>query len=479
MIVDEMLQAFEGRVDIAMPPAWDDSYSQLLKSSDASLREKADQIAIIFGDKRLLPRMREILSSPKEPLAARTRALEVLLRGRDRLAAPALIIALEQPELRNQAIRALANYDNPKTPSTLLTRYSEFDVAARRDVISTLTSRPKYARALLDAIENKIVTSRDVHAYHVRQLRSFDDPFIEKRIQEVWGTLRESPADKRAKISQYKEQLSKKELARADLSNGRIVFNKTCASCHKLFGEGYDIGPDITGSNRANLDYILENAVDPSSIVSNDYQMTSFALADGRVVTGKIQNETESAFTVRTVNDELLIPKADVEDRTQSALSLMPEGQLDQLSKNEVRDLIAYLASPSQVSLPRIALPIDPSTGKVTGAFEGETLKVVGKSDGTARGQDMNGFKPYRWSGKNQLWWTGQKAESQLDLEVSAQERGEFTVEVVLSLAATRLRYRSVLLERQAAGWADRLFHSQRGRQHGRGPTRNNHGGGR
>ena len=93
LIADEMLQAFEGRVGIPMPPAWDASYTQLLESNDAKLRDKADRIAIIFGDNRLLPRMRDVLSDPEEPIAVRKQALEVLLRGRDEEAAPSLIAA--------------------------------------------------------------------------------------------------------------------------------------------------------------------------------------------------------------------------------------------------------------------------------------------------------------------------------------------------------------------------------------------------
>lgn len=435
MIVEEMLNAFEGRVDIAMPRSWQASYTHLLRSDDASLRAQADRIAIIFGDKRLLPRMREILASSSESVASRKQALQVLLRGRDELAAPALIAALDQPDLRGDAIRGLASYSDPNTPRELIQRYDQFNEADRRDAISTLTARPEYALALLDAIEGEAIPRKDVHAYHVRQLRSFQDAGIVDRIQEVWGSIRESSADKKAKIAQYKSRLTEDILANADLSHGRVVFNKTCAACHKLFGQGYDIGPDITGSNRANLDYILENAIDPSSVVSKEYRMSTLVLADGRVVTGLVQNETDSAYTVRTVNDVLLVAKADVDDISQSELSLMPEGQLDQLAADDVRDLIAYLASPSQVPLPRVELKLDPETGKVAGAIEGESLKVTSKTDGDARSQDMAGFTGGRWSGNAQLWWTGQKEGSQLDLQIDTHQSGSHVIELALTKA--------------------------------------------
>ena len=435
LILDEILESFEGRVNIPMPVSWGVAYTHLLKSDDESQRAKADRIAIILGDKRLLPRMRTVLADNNATLAARQQALQVLVRARDSEAAPAFLAVLDEPSLRGEAIRALAAYDNPTTAAELLRRYKAFDLKSRRDTISTLTSRPGYALALLDAIDDKSVPRGDVHAYHVRQIMTFKQPELLERLQSVWGTVRDSSADNNLKIEQYKKRLTPDQLAKADRSNGRAVFNKTCAACHKLFGEGHNIGPDITGSNRANLDYILENAIDPSAVVSKDYKMSTLVLADGRVVTGLIEEETDSAFTVRTVNDVLLIAKSDVEDRSLTELSLMPSGQLDQLKDDEVRDLIAYLASPSQVPLPRIAAPIDESTGKVPGAIEGESVKVLSKTDGNVSSQGMANFKADRWSGNSQLWWTGQKVGSQLEMEVSVDQEGLFDVEVVLTRA--------------------------------------------
>ena len=75
-------------------------------------------------------------------------------------------------------------------------------------------------------------------------------------------------------------------LKSADLNAGKAIFTKNCASCHKLNGEGNDVGPDLTGSQRANLDYVLENVLDPSAVVPGEYKMTAFYLNDGRVITG-------------------------------------------------------------------------------------------------------------------------------------------------------------------------------------------------
>jgi putative heme-binding domain-containing protein len=80
--------------------------------------------------------------------------------------------------------------------------------------------------------------------------------------------------------------------------------------------------------------------------------MTTFTLLDGRVITGIVRKETPQAVTVRTVNEEVTVPVADIEARKPTALSVMPDGLFDVLKDEEVRDLVAYLASPRQVPLP-------------------------------------------------------------------------------------------------------------------------------
>jgi putative heme-binding domain-containing protein len=145
-------------------------------------------------------------------------------------------------------------------------------------------------------------------------------------------------------MKKYKELLTPEYLKAADFSRGHALYTKTCASCHVLFSEGGKVGPELTGSQRANLEYVLENVLDPSGVVPRDYQVTLIELKDGRVVTGIIKQETDKVVTVQTQNEVLLIPRAEIEERRQSPLSMMPEGLFASLKDDEVRDLVAYLA---------------------------------------------------------------------------------------------------------------------------------------
>ena len=95
----------------------------------------------------------------------------------------------------------------------------------------------------------------------------------------------------------------------------------------------------------------MENVIDPNAIVPREYQMTNFTLADGRVVAGIILRETADGVVVRTTNENVTIAKGDIDNRKATSQSLMPEGLLDKLKPEEVRDLIAYLGAKEQVPL--------------------------------------------------------------------------------------------------------------------------------
>ena len=134
------------------------------------------------------------------------------------------------------------------------------------------------------------------------------------------------------------------------MERGRHLFTKQCSSCHQLFGEGGSIGPDITGAQRSNLDYMLENIIDPSATVAKDYQMEVVETEDGRVITGLIESASAETISIQTVNERLVFPLSDVASRKKSDVSIMPQGLLEPLNENEIRDLMGYLQRPRHAS---------------------------------------------------------------------------------------------------------------------------------
>ena len=92
------------------------------------------------------------------------------------------------------------------------------------------------------------------------------------------------------------------------------------------------MGPELTGSDRANPDYILENVLDPSAAVAREYTVTNVATTDGRLVSGIIREQNDRSMTIQTANERIVLPREDIEDVKPSGVSMMPEGQLEQLS---------------------------------------------------------------------------------------------------------------------------------------------------
>ncbi|HUG19297.1 MAG TPA: c-type cytochrome, partial [Planctomycetaceae bacterium] len=150
----------------------------------------------------------------------------------------------------------------------------------------------------------------------------------------------------------YKQKLTPETLAKADLVAGRELFKKTCANCHRLFGEGEKIAPDLTGSNRDNLDYLLINMIDPSAEVPQTFKVSVVVMQDGRVLTGVLGRDDGQTVDLQTAQEKLTLRKAEIEETKTSPLSLMPDGQFEKLTDEQVRDLVGYLQARHPPSSP-------------------------------------------------------------------------------------------------------------------------------
>ncbi len=350
-ILDGILRGLEGIRSIPMPPNWGRAFALLHSSSNKDLRQSTMELALIFDDPNAIESLKQQVESKELPASARERALEALIAKRARVTPDLLLALLRDNSLRRPSIRGLAEFDHPETAAKLLALYTSSDSGTQQDVLQTLASRPRWAHALLDAMESNMIARRDVSAFTARQLQSLDDPRVEKRLVSIWGELRSTPDEIAQKLTNLKKQLTASAIKKADLGKGRTVFQKSCSSCHRLFDAGGTIGPDITGSQRTNIDYLLENMLDPSASVAKDFQMELLLLAGGRTVSGLVVDESDNALTIQTVNERLVVPKTEIEARKLSKVSLMPDGLLNSLSKEDIVALVAYLANPRQVSL--------------------------------------------------------------------------------------------------------------------------------
>jgi putative membrane-bound dehydrogenase-like protein len=388
-------EGLKGRPRVEMPKQWPVVFARLTSSRDAAVRGQATALAVTFGDPAAFAELRRVLANTAADPAARENALAALAGARDKELPPVLhAVVKEGSAVRGAAIRALSGFDDAKTPAVLLDVYPVLTAAEKRDALNTLAARASYGKTLMDAVAAKKVPDKDVPAEIVRQLRNLNDKDLDKRIGEVWGVVRTTPADRLKLIAEWRKKVLPTTTP-PDLPLGRAVFAKTCQQCHTLFGTGGKVGPDITGSNRPNLDYLLENILDPSAVIPNEYKATLIELKNGRVITGIVRGETAAALTVVTANETLTVPLDDVDSRKPSDVSMMPDDLLKPLKDDEVRALIGYLQSPAQVPMLATADNVkDFFNGKDLAGWDGnmelwkvDNGEIVGKTAGLKRNE--------------------------------------------------------------------------------------------
>ncbi|WP_395737385.1 PVC-type heme-binding CxxCH protein [Prosthecobacter sp.] len=409
---------------LTMPADWSAVSAKLGDSS--TVRE----LSALFGDEAAVKQFRERLALSTAPVNEREHALGVLIQTGDAATARLLQQILQQEvpaSLRRKSIQALASLKDPGTPEVLGALLPKLSVNELPDAVNTLASTKEGAKELLKAVEAKTVPATALSPFLVRQLTAFDDKEINALIKSAWGDVNAPKADLAERTKKFRELLTPAALAKGDVEKGKMLFTATCGQCHKLFGQGQNVGPDITGSNRADLNYLLENVLDPNAVIGKAYQLNLFTMKDGRVMSGVIKEETPATVRIAMMGGvEFTLPQPDIAKREVSKLSTMPEGLFDALKPEQVIDLVKYLQSGASG-------PAKAGT-TVPGAIEGESLKVLSKTGGNAKPQGMGGFGG-DWSGASQLWWTGAKPGQKLTLALPVKEKGKYQLKAALTLA--------------------------------------------
>jgi len=346
-VLQGLLDGFSGRREVPPPPAWAALNAKLAASDNGELRKLAQQLSHVFGDEAASRAALATLRDQQAEPGVRREALKALLAQQTPELFHELEALLDQP-LHLEAIRAYGAFEHGAIPGILLERYADLEAPARRAVIETLATRPAFAHALLGAMEKGLVKKVHVPAYVARSLHNL----LGEAFERVYGEVQQLSADKGKLIARYKAQLAGPGFASAQAPRGRLVYQQLCAPCHKLYDAGGIIGPDLTGSNRADQDYILLNILDPSFDVPEGYRMVTITLKNGQVLAGNIAEEDGHKVVLRMVGQTNTIAKADIVSRHVSKISLMPEGLLSILTPEQFLDLIKYLQTEKQVALP-------------------------------------------------------------------------------------------------------------------------------
>jgi putative heme-binding domain-containing protein len=343
-----MLGGLAGQRDVGPPKGWAELKSKLEKQGNEEVLGLVGQIGQVFGDESAGDSALTTLLDKKASLDDRKIALSGLVAQKNPKLPPKLALLLDQP-IGTEAIRAYSAFDFKAGPRILLSRYSKLGPEERRVVVETLASRKSYARALVVAMGKGKVAKEEIPAYVARNLHAMLGDSFEK----VYGKVQPVSAGQDKLIAKYKSMVLASDMSQADASKGRAIYQRTCLACHIMYGEGGKIGPELTGSNRSDLDYFLLNVLAPSYDVPEGDRMVIITSKDGQVSVGNVIEENANKVVLNMVGQQSVIAKTDVKTRVTSKISMMPEGLLLTLKDPEILDLIKYLRTEKQVPLPK------------------------------------------------------------------------------------------------------------------------------
>jgi putative heme-binding domain-containing protein len=341
-----ILLGLDGQRNLPPPPGWLRLRANFLNQKDPELTKLVERLSQVFGDKEAAARALATLKNRDATVPDRKQALASLLTQRHPGLAPILKSIIDEPALRIDAIRAFTSAPTPDAAKLLLDRYPKFEPAAQRAIIETLATRKAYAEALHTALKEKKISREALPAYVARSLSLLLGPDFTKEFG-----LKKLPADKEAEIAKYKALATPAALDRADVSSGRKIYQSLCFACHVMYDEGGKIGPELTGSNRADLNYLLLNILYPSDDIADSYKTVTINTKDGRSLSGNITEEDGQKVVLNMIGQKSTIPKGDIKSRTVSDFSMMPAGLLQTLKNEDVVALFKYMQTKQQVPL--------------------------------------------------------------------------------------------------------------------------------
>ncbi len=321
-------------------------FEKLNASGDTQLKERALRLGALWGDVAAIRSIIARVNDSKLSIEERTAAIELAraIKGDAAREAMFKVVAQDGPQpLLREAIRALGEIGGDSVADALLAAWKGLSSSARNTAAEVLVSRGRWAMVLLSAVETNSIRATDLPITAIRSLAESNDPTVRQRAAQVIGRVRRSAGDKQQLISQKRRMIQNPDKPAPDLVAGREVARKTCLVCHKLNGEGAEVGPDLTGVGRSSLDSLLINIIDPNLVVGKGYENVIIEMKDDRTLTGRLVEDTPTYVKVLSTGPkEETVARTDIASMRVSELSVMPEG-LEQMTDKDFRDLIGYI----------------------------------------------------------------------------------------------------------------------------------------
>jgi putative heme-binding domain-containing protein len=343
LLVRGMEKALEGRRLDKVPAALEKPLERLYRGrpDDLTLLRLAVRLGVSGAYDRAVQRV----ADAKTPERDRVLFLELLGQAGQPDCVPLLLQVLTEARtdaLRGAALSALQAFPDRRIPERVLALYPKLSTSLRGRAVTLLCGRPASTLALLEAVDAGRVAPKDVPLAQLQQMALLKDAKLHKLLEKHWGKV--GPATSGEKQSRIRSLAGILRQGTGDRARGKVVFTKTCAVCHTLFGEGTKIGPDLTGADRKNRDWLITHIVDPNAVIRPEYVAYLVHTKDGRSLTGLVAESSASAVTlVDAKNERTVIARTKIEQMTPSPVSLMPEKLLDEFDDRQLRDLFSYV----------------------------------------------------------------------------------------------------------------------------------------
>jgi putative heme-binding domain-containing protein len=328
--------------------------------SDVPLFADAALLAVTLKDPAGYGPVRQLFLSAAQAETKRLQALEALLASGDEGVQDLVVSALAATKgnpasFRGKVVTALGRSDGAWVATLLLERYPDFEAEIQARAVEVLTQRPTWSKALLAQIADKKVPASVLNTTQIRKLQNSKDKQVVELVKKHVGSVREDRNPEREKVVvQMRKLLSEK---RGDAAAGIAVFKKNCAVCHKLYGDGQDVGPDITVNGRSDFEQLLSNVFDPNLVIGSGYQATTLTTNKGQILSGLLVEDNEQRVVLKMQGGEIkTVARSDIESVKVTQVSLMPEQLEKQMTVEELRDLFAYLTLDRPPSDPKAKL---------------------------------------------------------------------------------------------------------------------------
>lgn len=319
---------------------------KLLASPNPDLVTRAQQLGSLWGDATAVKASLARIGDPEATEPDRIAAIRTARRIRTDETRNALLAVVNSPasdRLKVEAVRGLGDVGGDDTARQLLEKWGGLTPSVRAAVAELCTTRGNWKWPFYAAVERGDVKRGDIPPTVIRSLATAQNQREREKAVQIFGKVQASSAEKLKLIAEKRKVVVSGPV---DLAAGHEVAKKTCFICHKLHGEGADIGPDLTGVGRSSLDALLHNVIHPNEIIGAGYEQVEVETKDEQTLAGRMtENTATQVKLVMAGPSEVVVDKSNVKALRVTENSAMPEG-LEQMPDADFRNLIWFILAP-------------------------------------------------------------------------------------------------------------------------------------